>query len=62
MIETDMAACVLTCVRIYGDLQDKKLVKNMQIIQILTPLETEISNLVPQYELETSSMTIYSHT
>ena len=29
MIETDMPVYVLTCFRVHGDIQDKKLVKNM---------------------------------
>ena len=36
-----MAACVLTCFRVYGYLQDKKLFKNMPIIQILSFLNPE---------------------
>ena len=35
MIETDIPACVLTCFRVYGDLQDEKFVKNMSKVQIL---------------------------
>ena len=61
MVETDMPVYVFTCFRVYGDLQDKKLVKNMPKIQILPPSETEIINLVPEYYAETSSMTIYVH-
>ena len=61
MIETDMPACVLTCFMVYCDLQDKKLVKNMPKIQILSPPEFQIINLVPEYYAETSSMTIYTH-
>ena len=61
MVETDMPVYVLTCFRVYSDLQDKKLVKNMPKIQILPPSETEIINLVPEYYAETSSMTIYVH-
>ena len=56
-----MPVYVLTCFRVYSDLQDKKLVKNMPKIQILPPPETEIINLVPEYYAETSSMTIYVH-
>ena len=37
MVETDMPVYVLTCFRVYSDLQDKKLVKNMPKIQILSP-------------------------
>ena len=36
-----MSACVLTCFRVYGDLQDKKLVKYMPKIKILSPLNPE---------------------
>ena len=60
MVETDMPVYVLTCFRVYSDLQDTKLFKNMPKIQILPP-ETEIINLVPEYHAETSSMTIYVH-
>ena len=56
-----MPACVLTCFMVYCDLQDKKLVKNMPKIQILSPHEFQIINLVPEYYAETSSMTIYTH-
>ena len=41
MIETDMTACVLTCFRVYAYLQNKKLVKIMPNIQILSPLNPE---------------------
>ena len=61
MVETDMPVYVLTCFKVYSDLQDKKLVKNMPKIQILPLSETEIINLVPEYYAETSSMTIYVH-
>ena len=47
MIETDISACVLTCYRIFDNLQDKKLIKNMPKIQVLPSLESWISNLVP---------------
>ena len=56
-----MPVCVLNCFIVYCDLQDKKLVKNMPKIQILSPLEFQIINLVPEYYAETSSMTIYTH-
>ena len=61
MVETDMPVYVFTCFRVYGDLQDKKLVKNMPKIPILSHPETEIINLVTEYYAETSSMTIYVH-
>ena len=41
MIETDMSACVLTFYRICDNLQDKKLVKIMAKIQVLSPLNPE---------------------
>ena len=37
MDETDIQACILTCVRVHGDLQDHKLVKNKPIMPILAP-------------------------
>ena len=37
MTETDIQACILTCVRVHGDLQDLKLVKNKPIMPILAP-------------------------
>ena len=41
MIETDISACVLFCYRIFDNLQDKKLIKNMPKIQVLPPLNPE---------------------
>ena len=52
MIETDMTACVLTCFRLYGYLQDKKLVKNMPKIQILPSL----NSVYPIWHLNSKSI------
>ena len=41
MIETDMSACVLTFYRICDNLWDKKLVKIVAKIQVLSPLNPE---------------------
>ena len=60
MDETDIQACILTCVRVHGDLQDQKLVKNKPIMPILAPWILNI-----QYGasilFKTSSMAIYGH-
>ena len=48
MVETDMPVYVLTCFRVYSDLQDKKLVKKYAKNTDFAPHETEIINLVPE--------------
>ena len=62
MIESDMLACVVACFCIYGDLQYKKIVKNMPKIHILSPLKQKSSiwflNIMLRH-LQWPSMFIY---
>ena len=41
MIESDMLKCAVTCFCIYGDLQYKKIIKNVPNIQIFPPPDSE---------------------
>ena len=43
MIESDMLACVVACFCIYGNLEYKKIVKDMPKTQILSPLKPKSS-------------------
>ena len=57
----DMSPYDLNWLEVYGDLQGKKLVKNMPQMPILSPPESRISNMIPQICAKTSSITIYGH-
>ena len=56
-----MPAYGLTCLEGDGDLQGKKLIRNMPKMPTLSPPESRISNIMPQYCAKTSSFTIYGY-
>ena len=56
-----MSACDSNCIEVYDNLQGRSLAKNMPKMPILSPPESRISNMMPQYCAKTSSITIYGH-
>ena len=56
-----MLAYGLTCLEVDGDLQGKKLIRNMPKMPTLSPPESRISNIMPQYCAKTSSITKYGN-